>query len=99
NIAVNQTVQNTPSLIAAAKNGSAGDNQTALAIAALNTQPLGALNGVSLQDSYQAMVNGVAGQVSNATTNTQATQAVLQTLTAQQQSLSGVSLDEESVNM
>ena len=98
-IAVNQTVQNNPNLIAAAQNGDPGDNQTALAIAALNTQPLTSLGGSSLQDSYQSMIDDIAGQVSNATTNAQASQAVLDTLTSQQQSLSGVSLDEESINM
>ncbi|HWE04355.1 MAG TPA: flagellar hook-associated protein FlgK [Tepidisphaeraceae bacterium] len=98
-IAVNQTVQNDPSLINAAQNGDAGDNQTATAIAALNTQSLASLNGVSLQDSYQAVVDGVSGQVATANTDAQAAQAVKDTLTTQQQSLSGVSIDEESVNM
>ena len=99
NIAVNQALVNQPTLIAAAKNGNAGDNQTALAIAALNTTPLTSLGGSSLQDSYQSMIDGVSGQVADATTSAQATSAVQETLKAQQQSLSGVSLDEESINM
>ena len=96
-IAVNSTLQSDPTLLAAAKNGDAGDNQTALAIAALNTQPLA--SGGTLQDQYQSTINNVAGQVATATTETQAAQAVQSTLTTQQQSLSGVSLDEESINM
>ncbi|HET6249576.1 MAG TPA: flagellar hook-associated protein FlgK [Tepidisphaeraceae bacterium] len=96
-IAVNQTLQADPTLLAAAKNGDAGDNQTALAIAALNTQPLA--SGTSLQDQYQNTINTVAGQVATATTESQAAAAVQSTLTTQQQSLSGVSLDEESINM
>ncbi len=99
NIAVNPSLAANTALIAAAKNGNAGDNQTALAIAALNTQPLASLNGSSLQDNYQSIVNAISGQVSDATTNVQATQAVSDTLAAQHQSLSGVSIDEESINM
>ena len=96
-IAVNSTVLNNSDLIAAAKNGDAGDNQTAVAIAALNTQPLA--SGQSIQDQYQSIINGVSGAVADATTNAQASQAVQSTLSAQQQSLSGVSIDEESINM
>ena len=99
NISVNSALAANPNLIAAAKNGNAGDNQSALAIAALNTTKLTTLGGTSLQDNYQAIINDVAGQVSAANTNAQATSAVLQTLTTQQQALSGVSLDEESINM
>ena len=98
-VAVSSTVQNNPRLIAAAKNGDPGDNQSALAIAALNTQGLSSLNGSSLQDSYQGLIDNVAGQVATASTNAAAGKAVFDTLTAQQQSISGVSLDEESVNM
>ena len=98
-IAVNTTLKNQPTLIAAAKNGDSGDNQTALAIAALNTTPLASLDNSSLQDGYQTVVNGVAGQVATATVNTQATQAVHDTLSAQHASLSGVNIDEEAVNM
>ena len=98
-IAVNQAVQNNPSLVAAAQNGDPGDNQTALAIAALNTQAIASTGGVSLQQSYQNLVDGVSTQVANATSQSQAAAAVKDTLTTQQQALSGVSIDEESVNM
>jgi flagellar hook-associated protein 1 FlgK len=98
-IGVNQTLQNNPSLIAAAQNGDPGDNQNALAIAALNTQKLTSIGGQSLQDSYQSIINNVSGTVATATTESQASTAVTSALTTQQQSLSGVSLDEESTNM
>ena len=55
-----------------------------------------------LQDSYQSIVDdGVSGQVANATTNAQASHCRFNETptTQQQQSLSGVSLDEESINM
>jgi flagellar hook-associated protein 1 len=98
-IAVNRTVASQPQMLAAAKNGDPGDNQTALAIAALAAQPVTSLNGTSLNDSYQSMVDGVATQVATAKTNAQAAQSVQDTLQSQRDSLSGVSLDEEAINL
>jgi flagellar hook-associated protein 1 len=98
-IAVSTTLQGNPALLAAAKNGDSADNQTALAIAALQTQSVGSLNGSSLKDSYQAMVDQVAGQNATANTNADAAKAVQETLSSQHDALSGVSLDEEAVNL
>jgi flagellar hook-associated protein 1 FlgK len=99
NIAVNQNLTAQPQMLAAAMNGHADDNQTALAIAALGTQPVANLSGQSLNDTYQAMINGVAAQASTAKTNAQAAQAVQSTLQSQRDALSGVSIDEETVNL
>jgi flagellar hook-associated protein 1 FlgK len=98
-IAVNQTLKDQPTLLAAARNGNTGDNQTALAIAALESTKLSSLKGASLKENYQGMVNGVGVAAATAKTNAEATTAVQQTLENQRESLSGVSLDEEAVNM
>lgn len=98
-IAVNNTLMNQPDLLAAAKNGNADDNQNALAIAALGSQPVASLNGASLNDTYQSLINGIASQTAAAQTNAQAAQAVQSTLQSQRDQLSGVSLDEETVNL
>jgi flagellar hook-associated protein 1 len=98
-IAVNQTVVNDPTLLAAAKNGQSDDNQTALAIANLQSQPLAGLDGSTLNDSYESVVNNVSNAAAAAKTNAEATQTVQDTLTAQRESLSGVDLNEEAVNM
>jgi flagellar hook-associated protein 1 FlgK len=98
-MAVNQTIQDQPTLLAAAKNGNKGDNQTALAIAALESNKLPSLKNASLKENYQAIVNGVAVSAATAKTNAEATQTVQQTLEAQREGLSGVSLDEEAINL
>ncbi len=98
-IALNAAIKERPQLLAAAKNGEKGDNQTALAIAALESKAVAALNGASLKESYQNSVNGVATQASAARTNAEATRVVKETLEAQRESLSGVSLDEEAMNL
>jgi flagellar hook-associated protein 1 FlgK len=99
NISVNQVIKDTPSLLAAARNGESGDNQTARAIAALELAPITALKGVSLKDSYQAMVNGIAVAADTAKTNLEAARVVQETLQGQREALSGVSLDEEAINL
>jgi len=98
-IGVNSTVVNQTSLLAAAQNGEPGDNSNAVAISQLESQPLTGLNGESLQSSYQGLVNQIGNGAAAAKTNATATQAVQQTLTAQQQALSGVSINEETVNL
>ena len=98
-IGMNATLQGNPALLAAARNGEPGDNQTARAVAALESQALSGLRGVSLKDGYQAMVNGVAVSASAAKTEAEASRVVKETLFAQRESLSGVSLDEEAINL
>jgi len=98
-IAINSDIVTRPSLLAAAQNGEKGDNQTALAIAALESSALTGLDGASLKEAYQAAVNGIATQSAAAKTNAEATRVVRETLEAQRESLSGVSLDEEAINL
>jgi flagellar hook-associated protein 1 FlgK len=98
-IAVNQTIAGQPSLLAVAMNGNKADNQTALAISQLETKTIPGLNGQSLKDNYQAVVNQIGTSAAAAKQNAQATQVVQDTLTSQQQALSGVSMDEEAVNL
>jgi flagellar hook-associated protein 1 FlgK len=98
-IAVSETVKNNPSLLAAARNGQPGDNQTALAIASLETRALDALGGTSLKQTYEQMINAVAVQAAEARTTSEAARVINETLMAQRELLSGVSLDEEAINL
>jgi flagellar hook-associated protein 1 FlgK len=98
-IAVNNTVVADPSMVAAAQNGDTGDNTNALALAGLGDAPINSLSGASLNQTYQSMINGIANSAASATTNAEAASTVQQTLQAQHDSLSGVSLDEEAVNL
>jgi flagellar hook-associated protein 1 FlgK len=97
-IGMNTAIQTNPNLLAAAKNGDATDNQTAVAISNLETQPIAALNG-SLKDVYQNTVEKLATTAAAASDNADAATAVQQTLEGQRQALSGVSLDEEATNL
>jgi flagellar hook-associated protein 1 FlgK len=98
-IAVNAKLADNPNLLAAAKNGEKGDNQTALAIAGLESQAVTGLSGQSIKDNYQNIVNTVAATSATAKNTAEATRVVKDTLEAQREALSGVSLDEEAVNL
>jgi flagellar hook-associated protein 1 FlgK len=98
-IAVNPVIVSSPKYIAAAMNGNPGDNQTALAISQLGTQTQTALGGTTLNAAYQSMIDGMASTTAAATSQVTATQEVQSTLQDQKDSLSGVSLDEEAINL
>ncbi|MCS7034363.1 MAG: flagellar hook-associated protein FlgK, partial [Phycisphaerae bacterium] len=98
-IAVNTDLKARPSLLAAARNGEPGDNQTALAIARLESQPVASLHNSSLKDSYAAIVNGIASRAATAQSDADAANVIRETLLAQREAISGVSLDEEAVNL
>jgi flagellar hook-associated protein 1 FlgK len=98
-IAVNTTLTGDPKLLAAAQNGEPGDNSNATAISQIETQSLAGLNGQSLSSAYQNLVTDIGNTAATAKTNASATQTVVNTLTAQQQSLSGVSINEETINL
>jgi len=96
---VNASLAAQPSLLAASKNGEPADNQTALAISQLESASLTGLSGQSLKDAYQSTVTQVGVASANAKTNATAATSVRQTLDAQRETLSGVSLDEEAINL
>jgi flagellar hook-associated protein 1 FlgK len=98
-IAVSDTIIKRPTLLSAAQNGEKGDNQTALAISGMESTALDSLNGTSLKDTYQSMINGLAVKVDGAKTNAEATKILRDTLETQREAISGVSLDEEAINL
>lgn len=98
-IAVNSTAASNPNLLAAAQNGDPGDNSNALAIAGFASTTQSLLGNQSWTSAYGSMINGVATTGAAANSNAQSTQDIVQTLQTQQQNVSGVSLDQETVNM
>ena len=63
------------------------------------TRALDALGGRSLTQRWQDEVQTVAGQAATASNTFQATLIVTESLSAQQAAVSGVSLDEEAINL
>ena len=88
-----------PRRLAASANGLAGNGEIAGRIAQLATSGVASLNNVSLTDSFSSLVARLAADSRAAQDNFQAADVVLQTLEAERQSISGVSTDEEAINM
>ena len=68
-------------------------------IAGLQDAALASFGGGSITGSYQALVYDVASSASAARNDADAAASVRETLSAQRQALSGVSLDEEAVTL
>jgi len=98
-ISVNSLVANNVQYLGAAQNGDASDNQNALALAQANTAVQTTLGGQSVQSAYDAMINGVASASSAAKNNVQATLDIRNTLESQRDALSGVSINDEAINL
>jgi flagellar hook-associated protein 1 len=76
-----------------------GKNETALAIAALRDEGRDAFEGATFNKRWLETVERNAVRASGARTRFEALESVRMSLEAQEQSLSGVSLDEESINL
>ena len=79
--------------------GLTGDGSIASQIAALATEGVSSLNGISIPENFSSMVAEIASNTRRVEDNYSAAEAVLETLKLEQQGISGVSVDEEAMNM
>ena len=98
-INVNSLLVDDPTLLAAGGGHVSGSNDTALAIVALQDTAVEDLSGMSLQEYWQNSVNSLAVKTSTAHAEVNSTGLVRESLSAQMQAVSGVSLDEETINL
>jgi flagellar hook-associated protein 1 FlgK len=98
---VDGAVQADPRLIAAAGTaaGVPGDNQNALALAALQSTTFAALGGMTLMDSFLSLAGdvGARAQVTESSLNFQ--KDLLTQTQSRRESVSGVNIDEEMTNL
>lgn len=81
------------------ENGELVENGTALGISGLRDRAVNSLGGVSISSHWSETVQGVASRAAIASTRLESGQIVRMSLEAQRASLSGVSVDEESINL
>lgn len=106
-ISINPDLVADPSKLAAAAEPAGGgapapgDASNATLLGALESQPLttGPLAGQSVQGFYQTSISMLGGQGAAATTALNTATANTQQLTSQRNSLTGVSTDDEMINM
>ena len=92
NIAVSSSLAGNPSLIGTGDGSGPLDGSNALAMANIQNSP-------SIIPAFQTMVSGLGQTVSSAATNQTTQDQVTQQLQTQQNSVSGVSIDEEMTNL
>ncbi|MEM1331349.1 MAG: flagellar hook-associated protein FlgK [Planctomycetota bacterium] len=100
-IGVDQRLVGSPSLVTLGRldGGDFVENGTALGIAQIEDNTLSALGGESIRSSWDASVQIVGNRTSAAINRAEATAVVREGLEAQRAGVSGVSLDEESINL
>lgn len=98
-IDINPLVSGNPSYIAAAQTYFVGDGSNATAMVNVHDQALTALGGVSLNDYYNATMANLAVTSSSVRGANEAADIIFESLSAQRESISGVNLDEEAINL
>lgn len=96
---VSTVIQNDPAKFAASQGGIGNDVDNATELAAFLDRPLAAENGASIGVLYDEMVAKVTQASASAQATLEGTSVFQQTLEAQKLAVSGVSLDEEAVDM
>ncbi len=97
-IQLDPTVVDQPRLIAASGSGAVDNCDIAKRIGALKETP-DAVTGMTINGIYRALVGNIGSDVSTSKKQSEASNLSYQQFQTQQQSISGVSLDEEMTNM
>jgi len=98
-IAVDTNIVSNVNLIAASITGAPGDNSNAIAIANLQNSLLMSGGTANYDDFYNSLVSDVGIAVQSAQTNCDHQTEMVSSLDNYRESISGVSLDEEMVNL
>lgn len=98
-IGVSDTVRADPAKFAASSGGIGADTQNAVKLAKYLDLPVASKNGATLGVLYDRLTAGVTQASSIAQSTAEGARTFEETLNAQKMSISGVSLDEEAVQM
>jgi flagellar hook-associated protein 1 FlgK len=98
-IAVNNVVLTDPAKLAAGRGNITGSNANAQAMALAGSAAVTLLGGRSLTDYYSQYIGNLAAHARNVSDDVTTQNSIRDTLYAQQQAISGVSMDEEAINL
>ncbi|MEX0819334.1 MAG: flagellar hook-associated protein FlgK [Pirellulaceae bacterium] len=98
-LGVSAAVRSDPSKFAASEGGIGEDTNIALQLAAFGDRPLESKNGQTLASQYESLVAEVTQASSVTRAVTEGFRVFQQTLEGQHLGLTGVSIDEEAINM
>jgi flagellar hook-associated protein 1 FlgK len=98
-LGVNDRLIDDPALLASTRNHVTGGNANALALASEIDQPHDDLGGLSLRELWSKHVQDFAVRAGQANNSFEASQSISQSLETQRKGVSGVNVDEESINL
>jgi len=98
-LGVNADVANDPGKFAASQGGIGQDTNNAVALAGFYDQPLASQNGSSLSNLYNQLAEGVTQSSAQSQAAASGYQTYQATLQGNSMAVSGVSIDEETINM
>jgi flagellar hook-associated protein 1 len=98
-LGISQAVVSDPNKFAASQGGVGADTDNAVQLAGFLNQPLASQNGDSIADLHSNLVNGISESASVATSNANSASAFQASLQSQSTAVSGVSIDEETINL
>ena len=98
-IAVDQMLLDNPSFLAISSDFTAGGNGIALSLVAMQDEAVDELSGASLREFWQSQVSDHAVRTRTAGTSLESNRLVRGSIDAQSQAVSGVSLDEEAIDL
>ncbi len=96
-LSVNKAIVDDPKKIAASSDGTSGNNTIASQIANLQDQKMS--DGLTIGDTYAGFINDIATSIQSADQTTESTGMVIEQLEGQKSNYSGVSVDEEMINI
>lgn len=94
-----EVLPQTPSDVKASLTGRAGANEVALAVGRLREERLAELGDETIPAFYQALVAAVGSRTQEASSRRETSKLLLDQLKARRESVSGVSLDEEAIDL
>ncbi len=98
-ISVSDTILNDIDLIAASSDGTVGNGENALNIAALRYQAIAGGGSTTVDDFYSSLVGTLGLESSTAASHKQNEELLLQEVNARRESVKGTSIDEEMTNL
>ncbi|MCC6686916.1 MAG: hypothetical protein IT205_08000, partial [Fimbriimonadaceae bacterium] len=99
NFDLDAAISSDPSKIFAGTTGYDGDGGLALSMSQLRAQKLSDLGDRTFSDFYSASVSGLANDIGQAKAQTETFGSILDQISAQADSISGVSIDEEMADL
>ncbi len=96
-LVINSDITKDPNLISVSSDTTIGNNEIAKQIASLKDQKI--LNGLTIGENYSSFINNIANTIQQNQQNVDTYDLVLNQLNQQKASYSGVSVDEEMMNI